>query len=131
LEKYDGFGKPKEHVDRYMVQWILLPPEKCPHHFIHILNGIQNYCYREHEQCKETANWEEMQHNFLITFSFEHEIPEIETTPKVVRDRIFEEKNFEIIPTYQNHTRNTVRNLLHCYHVIEEDDPTKENACNI
>ena len=26
LVKHDGFGKPKEHVDRCMVQWRLVPP---------------------------------------------------------------------------------------------------------
>jgi hypothetical protein len=26
LEKYEGFGKIQEHVDKCMVQWILLPP---------------------------------------------------------------------------------------------------------
>jgi hypothetical protein len=41
------------------------------------------------EQHRETANWEEMQQNFVITFSFEHENPEIDTTLKVVKDRIF------------------------------------------
>jgi hypothetical protein len=57
------------------------------------------------EQCRETANWEEMQQNFVITFSFEHESPEIDTTLKVVRDKIFEEPEVEIVTTYQNQKR--------------------------
>ena len=39
-EKYDGIGQPKEHVDRCMVQWILVPPKEWTHHFIHTLEGI-------------------------------------------------------------------------------------------
>jgi hypothetical protein len=68
--------------------------------------------------------------NFVITFSFEHENPMVDTTLKVVRDRIFEEPEFEIVTTYQNQNRQTVRQLLHCYHVAEED-PTEENPCVI
>ena len=46
---------------------------------IHIIGTIQgNY------------KLEEMQHNFVITFSFEHESPKIDKTLKEVRDMIFE-----------------------------------------
>jgi hypothetical protein len=55
----------------------------------------------------------------------------IDTTLKVVRDRIFEEPEVEIVTTYQNQKRQTVRQLLHCYHVAEEEDPTEENPHNI
>ena len=47
-----------------------------------------------------------MQHNFVITFSFEHESPKIDTTLKVVRDMIFKEHEVEIVTTYQ--TRQTM-----------------------
>jgi hypothetical protein len=67
----------------------------------------------------------------VVTFSFENESPEIDKTLKVVRDQIFEEREFEIIQTYQNHTRQIVRQLLHCYHVTEEEYPVEENSCNI
>jgi hypothetical protein len=53
-----------------------------------------------------------MQNNFVITFYFEHENPEINTTMKVIRDKIFEEPKFEIIPTYQNRTRQTFKELF-------------------
>jgi hypothetical protein len=78
-----------------MVQWILVPPEEWPHHFIHTLEGIPKNWYTEQEQRRETTNWEEIQQNFVVTFSFEHESPEIDTTLKVVRDRIFEEPNLK------------------------------------
>jgi hypothetical protein len=130
VEKYDGMGQPREHVDICITQWILVPPEEWPHHFIHTLEGIPRNWYTELELRRETANWEEMQQNFVITFAFEHENPEIDTTLKLVRDRIFEEPEVEIVTTYQNQKRQTVRQLLHCYHVAE-DDPTEENPCNI
>jgi hypothetical protein len=46
-EKYEGFGKSKEHVERCMVQWRVVPLEECPHHFIHTLSGIQKKWYKE------------------------------------------------------------------------------------
>jgi hypothetical protein len=58
-----------------MVQWILLPLEEWPHHFIHTLKAIPKNWYTKQEQCRETANWEEIQQNFVVTFTFEHEIP--------------------------------------------------------
>jgi hypothetical protein len=41
-----------------------------------------------------------MQQNFVITFSFEHENPKIDIALKLVRDRIFEEPEVEIVATY-------------------------------
>jgi hypothetical protein len=130
-EKCDGIGQPKEHIDRCMIQWILVPPEEWPHHFIHTLEGIPKNLYIEQEQRRETKNWEEIQQNFVVTFSFEHEIPEINTTLKVVRDRLFEEPEFEIISTYQKQNRHTMKLLLHCYHVAEEEELAEDNPRNI
>jgi hypothetical protein len=48
----------------------------------------------------------------------------------VVRDRIFEELEVEIVIDYHNQKRQTIRKLLHHYQVTEED-PTEENPCNI
>jgi hypothetical protein len=49
----------------------------------------------------------------------------------VVRDKIFEELEFEIVLAYQKQARQIVKQLLHCYHVVEEEDPTKDNLRNI
>jgi hypothetical protein len=49
----------------------------------------------------------------------------------VVRDRIFEEPKFEIIPTYQRQAIHTVKQLLHCYHEAEAEEPGEDNPCNI
>jgi hypothetical protein len=100
LEKYDGIGEPKEYIEWCMVQWRLVPPEEWPHHFIHTQEGIPRNWYTELERCRGTASWEEMKHNFFITFSFEHENHMVDTTLKVVRDRIFEELEFEFVTTY-------------------------------
>jgi hypothetical protein len=71
-----------------------------------------------------------MQKKIVVTFSFKHVSPKIDTVLKVIRDKIFEEPKFEIIPAYHNHTRQIVRQLLHCYHVVEEEDPSEDNPCN-
>jgi len=50
----------------------------------------------------------------------------------VVRDVIFEELEFKIVPSYQKQARQIVKHLLHFYHVAEaEDDPKEYNMCNI
>jgi hypothetical protein len=72
-----------------------------------------------------------MKKNFVITFGFEHETPEIDKTLKLVRDWIFEEPKVDIVIGYQNQKRQTVRQLIYCYHVAEEEDPIEENSHNI
>jgi hypothetical protein len=55
----------------------------------------------------------------------------MDTMLKVVRDRIFEELKFEIIPASQRQAIQIVKQLLHCYHVVEEKEPKEDNLCNI
>jgi hypothetical protein len=102
MEKYDKIGKCREHMYRCIIQWRLVLPKECPYHFIHTLEGISRNWYTEMEQRKETTNWDDMQQKFLITFAFEHENLEIDTTLKVVREIIFEEPKVEIVAAYQN-----------------------------
>jgi hypothetical protein len=71
-----------------------------------------------------------MQQNLVITFEFENESPKIDTTLKLVRDRIFEEPKVEVVISYQNQNRQTVKQLLHYCHLVE-GDPTEENSRNI
>jgi hypothetical protein len=40
LQKYDGCGRPVEHLEKCITQWSLTTPEKWPHYFIHTLEGI-------------------------------------------------------------------------------------------
>jgi hypothetical protein len=37
MEKYDGMGQPREHIDRCIIQSRLVPPEEWPRHLIHTL----------------------------------------------------------------------------------------------
>jgi len=49
----------------------------------------------------------------------------------VVRDRIFEEPEFEIIPTTHRQASQTVKQSLQCYHVVEVEELEEYNMCNI
>jgi len=71
-----------------------------------------------------------MQQNLVITFEFENESTKIDTTLKLVRDRIFEEPEVEVVKSYQKQNQQIVKQLLHYCHLVEED-PTEENSCNI
>ena len=71
-----------------------------------------------------------MQQNLVITFEFENESTKIDTTLNLVRDRIFEEPEVELVISYQNQNQQTVKQLLHYCHLMEED-PIEENSCNI
>jgi hypothetical protein len=55
----------------------------------------------------------------------------MDTTLKVVRDGIFEEPEFDIIPTSQRQASQTVKQLLHCYNVAEAEEPEEYKLCNI
>jgi hypothetical protein len=66
--------------------------------------------------------------NFTVTFSFEHENPNIDSTLKQIRGVIFiKEPEVELMTEDQQQNRQTVKELLSCYHVQEEapdeDDP--------
>jgi hypothetical protein len=67
----------------------MTPPEEWPHHFIHTLEGIPVNWYIDQELRKGTKTWAPLQQNFTVTFSFEHENPNTETTLKWIRDFIF------------------------------------------
>jgi hypothetical protein len=69
------------------------------------LEGIPRNWYTELEQFRETTSWEEMKKNFVITFAFEHDNLEIDTTLKLVSDRTFEEPELDIVIAYKNQKR--------------------------
>jgi hypothetical protein len=50
---------------------------------------------------------------------------------KVVRDKIFEEPKFEIIRAYHRQASQTVKKMLHCYHIAKVEEPTEDNPRNI
>jgi hypothetical protein len=80
----------------------LTPPDEWPHHFIHTLEGILANWYTNQELHKETATWITLQHNFTVTFSFEHENPNIDAAPKQTREVMFiKELEFKLITEEQ------------------------------
>jgi hypothetical protein len=89
LKKYDGQGAPVEHLEKCRVIWKMTPPKEWPHHFLHTLEGIPTNWYAYQEMCRGTTSWIVLQHNFIVTFSFEHENPNIDATLKQIRGVIF------------------------------------------
>jgi hypothetical protein len=68
-----------------------------------------------------------LQQNFTVTFSFEHENPNIDATLKRIRGVIFiKELELELVIEEQQRNRQTVKELLSCYHV-HEDAPEEDN----
>jgi hypothetical protein len=72
--------------------------EEWPHHFIHTLEGILANWYADQELRKGTMSWIVLQHNFIVTFSFVHENPNIDVALKQIRWVIFiKEPEVELI----------------------------------
>jgi hypothetical protein len=66
--------------------------------------------------------------NFTVTFSFEHENPNIDADLKQIRGVIFiKEPEVELITEAQQWNKHTVKELLSCYNMqeeaLDEDDP--------
>jgi hypothetical protein len=69
-----------------------------------------------------------LRQNFTVTFSFKHENPNIDVVLKKIRGVIFiKETKVEMITEEQQQNKQTVKELLSCFHVQEEapyeDDP--------
>jgi hypothetical protein len=80
----------------------MMPPEEWSHHFIHTLEGIPANWYTDQEMRKETKTWATLQQNFTVTFSFEHENPNMDAALKWIRNVIFiEEPEVEAITEVQ------------------------------
>jgi hypothetical protein len=131
MQRYDGQGTPVEHLEKCKTQWRMTPLEEWPHHFIHTLEGIPGNWYIDQEMRRGTTKWTGLQQNFVVTFSFEHENPNIDSTLKMIWGMIFiDEPEVEIMIEYQQQNRQTVKELLSCYHV-EEEAPDEDDPCNI
>jgi hypothetical protein len=130
-QKYDGHGAPTEHLEACRTLWKMTPPEEWPHHFIHTLEGIPANWYTDQELRKGTATWTTLQQNFTITFSFEHENPNIDAALKQIRGVIFiKEPDIEVITEEKQWNKQTVKELLSCYHV-QEEAPDEDDLCDI
>jgi hypothetical protein len=89
MQRYDGQGTLAENLDKCNTQWRMTPLEEWPHNFIHTLELIPENGYVDHELCRGTAKWTILQQNFIVTFSFENENPNIDSTLKHIRGVIF------------------------------------------
>jgi hypothetical protein len=85
LQRYDGQGTPTKHLEKCITLWIMKPLEEWPHHFIHTLEGIPANWYVDQELCKDTVEWTTLQKKITITFSFEHENHNIDSTLKQIK----------------------------------------------
>jgi hypothetical protein len=80
----------------------MTPPEEWPNHFIHTLEGILENWYVDQELRRSTVEWKALQQNFIVTFSFEHENPKIDSSLKQIKGVIFiEEPEVELMIEYQ------------------------------
>jgi hypothetical protein len=101
-KKYDGLGMPSEHLEACKTLWKMMPPEEWSHHFSHTLEGIPTNWYIDQEMRKGTKTWTTLQQNFTVTFSFEHENPNIDTALKQIKYAIFIKKaEVEVITEVQ------------------------------
>jgi hypothetical protein len=77
------------------------PLEEWPHKFIHALEGIPGNWYIDQEMHIGTTEWTGLQQNFVVTFSFKHENPNIDSALKLIQGVIFvDEPEVEIMKEY-------------------------------
>jgi hypothetical protein len=130
-QKYEGLGTLAEHLKECQTLWKMTPPEEWPHHFIHTLEGIPANWYTNQELRKGTRTWETLRKNFIITFSFKDENPNINTALKwIKRVILMEQPKVEILTEEQQQNKKTVKELLSCYHV-QEEAPEEDDPCDI
>jgi hypothetical protein len=68
--------------------------------------------------CKGTTKWLGLQHKFVVTFSFEHRNPKMDSMLKMILEMIFiNDPKVEIMTEYQQQNIQIVKELLSCYHV--------------
>jgi hypothetical protein len=108
--------------------WRSIPKKEWTHLFIHTLDTIPKNWYLELEVHRETTDWEELTHNFKVTFSFEDDAPSVDTTLQVIKDNIFaSEDSIELVPICSTHRYSTmVQEVLECYNVIGEDQEDED-----
>jgi hypothetical protein len=97
LQKYDGRGNPRHHINDCVTNWRLVPLGEWMHYFIHSLEGIPSNRYKEQELCKETVSWGAIQHNFIRTFAFESENPWVDLALQRIKRKIFEEYGVDTV----------------------------------
>jgi hypothetical protein len=98
------------------------------HLFIHTLDTILKNWYLEMEVHRETTYWEELTHNFKVTFSFEDDAPSVDTALQVIKDNIFASEDLiEIVPVCITHRSSaTVQEVLKFFNVAGEDQEDED-----
>jgi hypothetical protein len=72
-----------------------------------------------------------LQQNFAVTFSFKHENPNIDATLKNIIGLIFiKGPEVKLITEEQQWNKQTVKELLLCYHV-QEEAPNEDDSHDI
>jgi hypothetical protein len=79
---------PTEHLEASKTLWKMTPAEEWSHHFNHTLEGIPANWYIDQEMRKGAKTWVTLQQNLTVTFSLEHENPNIDTAMKRIKDVI-------------------------------------------
>ena len=78
-----------------------------------------------------TIEWTTLQQKIVVTLSFEHENPNIDSMLKLIQGVIFiDELEVEIMTKYQQQNIQIVKESLSCYHV-EEEAPDEVDPHNI
>jgi len=91
LQKYDGRGNPRHHINDCVNNWRLVPLWEWMHYFIHTLGGIPSNRYKDQELRREIVSWGTMQQNFIRNFSFESGNPWVDLALQRIKGKIFEE----------------------------------------
>jgi hypothetical protein len=98
MHKYTGMSSLTNHVAQFMTTWRQVSKLEWTHWFIHTLEMVPKNWYLELEVRRGTTNWEELTHNFKVTFNFEVESPLAVAALQVIRSNIFmEEYQIEIV----------------------------------
>jgi hypothetical protein len=102
MQRYDGKGIPTKHLEKCRTHWRITPPEEWSHHFIHTLEGIPGNWYVDQEMRRDVVEWTTLQYNFIVTFTFKHENPNIDSSLNQIRGVIFiDEPEVELMTEYQ------------------------------
>jgi hypothetical protein len=93
-----------------------------------LLDTIPKNWYLELEVHRGTTDWEDLTHNFKVTFKFEDDTPSVDTTLQIIKTKIFTPEDSKIpaalcsAPKYSV----TVQEVLECYNVVGEDQEDED-----
>jgi hypothetical protein len=85
--------------------------------------------YLELEVCKGTTYWEDLTHNFKVTFKIEYDAPWVDTTLHIIKTKIFTPKHLKILVAFciEPIYFATNQEVLECYNVLGEDQEDEDS----